>query len=257
MESDYSSAIIQCNGKTVAVYKENDAVYWFDSHSCGESGGSAANGKACIIKYTNLDVVPAELSKLLHRNCQPKSNELDAYRFAFSITPMIFTRILNQPEIESESSSSDSDEGSSNLLQSPNNSPIKKKRKRVVADICEDENEESTEQNEVQETSPMEFLRNIGKQMDMDCQITEDDFVKPDFSDYDPSKVTLNRRQRKPISDVVEKNLELLSFPHPFLYGRNGLNEPNRLIPITTLDYYQQRLMSAYQQFASNTEYLF
>ncbi len=54
------------------MIKENDDLYFFDSHSRSPQGKSSKNGKACIIKFNNNNKI-ANLTEHICKFIDPKN----------------------------------------------------------------------------------------------------------------------------------------------------------------------------------------
>lgn len=124
-------------------------------------------------------------------------------------------------------------------------------RKQVHED---DSDSDGINDNDNSNKSTNEIVHDFGKVHNFDCVIDRDDFLEPKLDEI--LNFDLNREARTPIKEHLEKNLDLLAFPHLFPHGVNGLHA-FRKIPITPLDYFQQRLMSSSKRFAGNTDFLF
>lgn len=56
----------------MAILRDDDKVYFYDSHCRGPKGGTSINGTACVMSF-DATYAPNNISSLVHRNVQPKS----------------------------------------------------------------------------------------------------------------------------------------------------------------------------------------
>ncbi|OXA50541.1 hypothetical protein Fcan01_15287 [Folsomia candida] len=230
---------------SMAMYVEGNLTYYFDSHSRGKAGGATRGedaGAACVLKIDN-DLAPAKISNLANRNCVSTSiPRTDLVNLRFLIT--VFN-VVREEQISSNPSTP---------IPSPTNSPP---RKIPRPEIFAPDSDEGASESEDEDQEGLAFpSAEFGRVLDMDCVIERDDIMEPDLDDVIDGRYELNRIYGGPLNEHHEQNLDLLAFPNLFPHGVNGLHA-FRKIPITYLDYFQQRIMSSEKRFSRNTDFLF
>ncbi|OXA43510.1 hypothetical protein Fcan01_21708 [Folsomia candida] len=230
---------------SMAMYVEGNFTYYFDSHSRGKAGGATRGedaGAACVLKIDN-DLAPAKISNLANRNCVSTSiPRTDLANLRFLIT--VFN-VVREEQISSNPSTP---------IPSPTNSPP---RKIPRPEIFAPDSDEGASESEDEDQEGLAFpSAEFGRVLDMDCVIERDDIIEPDLDDVIDGRYELNRIYGGPLNEHHEQNLDLLAFPNLFPHGVNGLHA-FRKIPITYLDYFQQRIMSSEKRFSRNTDFLF
>ncbi|OXA56619.1 hypothetical protein Fcan01_09106 [Folsomia candida] len=230
---------------SMAIYVEGNFTYYFDSHSRGKAGGATRGedaGAACVLKIDN-DLAPAKISNLANRNCVSTSiPRTDLANLRFLITAF---NVVREEKIFSNPSTP---------IPSPTNSPPRKiPRPEIFAPDSDEEVSDSEDEDQEGLAFPS---AEFGRVLDMDCVIERDDIIEPDLDAVIDGRYELNRIYGSPLNEHQEQNLDLLAFPNLFPHGVNGLHA-FRKIPITYLDYFQQRIMSSEKRFSRNTDFLF
>ena len=263
ISNPYSYAILTSSCYTMGLYKDEHFAYLFDSHSRGPNGGTCSNnphGKACVLKYALVEAA-SKISHLVHYNVQRKTAPIDEQdrraNYTFTITPMLCNLVISNHENADEDNDNDVEDETDEvtpLSQQPNSqssiaaSP-QRKRARIIDENQNIASEATTEEQPQRIQTLVDTINGNGV---TDCVIDRDDFIEPPVQQV----INLHRTAGRPVPSHLEKNLDLLAFPHLFPRGINGLNE-ERKTRITPPDYFQQRLMSSDKRFAGNTDLLF
>ncbi|KAF9412290.1 hypothetical protein HW555_009181, partial [Spodoptera exigua] len=218
-ESDVDGgAIVTCNGVSVAIWKNDNLYYLFDSHSRGPKGRVAQDGTACLMSFTNI----TQLWSVLKSNL-PKSqgNRPDDDQYSITkITPDVHRLHQNETELQND------------IYTTANTQQL--------------QSSELTNENIVITSS---VLRVVDEPIPELSTVIEN-------NNCDQLPVhQLRRKTDAPLQIAREKRAEELSWFKLFPYGRNGLQE-NRAHSITPLDYCQARIMGADNRFQRH-DYLF
>ncbi|KAH9639682.1 hypothetical protein HF086_002508 [Spodoptera exigua] len=218
-ESDVDGgAIVTCNGVSVAIWKNDNLYYLFDSHSRGPKGRVAQDGTACLMSFTNI----TQLWSVLKSNL-PKSqgNRPDDDQYSITkITPGVHRLHQNETELQND------------IYTTANTQQL--------------QSSELTNENIVITSS---VLRVVDEPIPELSTVIEN-------NNCDQLPVhQLRRKTDAPLQIAREKRAEELSWFKLFPYGRNGLQE-NRAHSITPLDYCQARIMGADNRFQRH-DYLF
>jgi hypothetical protein len=239
---------------TFGLFKDDQHVFLFDSHSRGTKGCKANEGAACLLKYVVAEAAQ-KISFVVHYNVQPNISATDLAKlteeqrnrmFGFTITPFICS-IPNGEEDDFEDDFEVESVKEVHLTPSanstPSSSPIRK-RQRPATPLDDESESPINPVNEAPLPLPQLVPETVNGAGVTDCVIAADDFIEPRAQQV----IDLHRSAGRPISSNFEKCLDVLAFPHLFPHGRNGLQE-TRKIKITPPDYFQQRLMSADKSF--------
>lgn len=238
----YTYGILTIGCYSMGIFVDGDFTYYFDSHGRGKHGGKtrAGEGTSCVLKI-DIDLASSKISTLANRNCVSSSiNPTDHLNLMFTITVFNLTR--------GESSQSSTTPQSA-LCNSP---PRKLPRQNEFAP--DSDSDEEMDHDEIEPALPS--LPHFHRVLETDCVIERDDVIEPFVDEIIEGGHNLHRNNGSPINEHVEQCLDLLAFPNLFPYGVGGL-KAFRKIPVTPLDYFQQRLMSSEKRFAGNTDFLF
>lgn len=238
IESEYTTAILTVGSYSMAIMKYVGNVYLFDSHSRGPHGRVAVNGLACIIEF-EISFAAAEISKLVHRNLEPKHDpkSQNTANYLFNITPVITVTEYRREEEEAVVSTSHNSRHS-------NPAP-------------------ATSQDTGDRFSDLlHEAQAFGENVMVDSLLHNVDFSVPDIGEIVTSSKAQNtpsllieKEKGRPLYPNHEAFLEELSFVNLFPFGRGGVSSV-RPVQITPLDYFQARVMSNDTRFWDNS-YLF
>jgi hypothetical protein len=236
----HTEAIITVNEYSMALHVHNDFVYLFDSHARGPNGARASDrhGLAFVMKIPFL-IAEDKISSLVTNNCLVTHLNSDV---PFIINPLLISDARAEISYDNERTSTDI---------SPIVSPARKSSRCEV---------ESSEEEPDDEVNVAGMFREFGARNELDCVISNDDFIEPHLSEvlrpanYN-SPFVLDREKNPPLNDRT-KFLDVLAFPYLFPNGTNGIDK-FRKIQITPLDYFQQRIMSNDPRFKGVSEFLF
>ena len=260
LDAGYTNGILTINNYSMAMHVYDESVFYFDSHGRGAKGGKTRSheGTACVLKFP-YDSAHHQISVKVNINClsirtneeSEEENEYDDDYDGDDVQRFRFTLVVFEAAFEDEGQSA---RDSSSQIVSAMRSPRKKKQ-RVEDYGPETSSEDEDEIEEPAVPQEEQSLPVFGVMAEGDCVIDRDDPIAPKI-DKVLQEYELNRPRLPPISSQYEENLDLLAFPHLYPHGTNGLHA-DRIIPITPLDYYQQRFMSPDQRFAGESEALF
>jgi hypothetical protein len=240
LNSNYHYAVLTIGVTSMGLIEIQNRIYIFDSHSRGAKGVMSCNGLSCIIEYPRCIAVD-EISKLVHRNLEPKANinfarasEMEKASYFYNITPV---EIECQDEIEEVN--------------------------EVIENIQEIPILNQMETEEVQNETVLDVLSNLCQNANVFGEVVITDSVfhsidhrVPELIDViEANKVTVKREKGRLLQTNQESYLEELSFVNLFPFGKGGISL-NRPVPITPLDYFQSRIMSPDTKFW-DTSYLF
>ncbi|OXA37750.1 ATP-dependent DNA helicase PIF1 [Folsomia candida] len=235
IESEYTTAILTVGSYSMAIMKYVGNVYLFDSHSRGPHGRVAVNGLACIIEF-EISFAAAEISKLVHRNLEPKHDpkSQNTANYLFNITPVITVTEYRREEEEAVVSTSHNSRHS-------NPAP-------------------ATSQDTGDRFSDLlHEAQAFGENVMVDSLLHNVDFSVPDIGEIVTSSKAQNtpsllieKEKGRPLYPNHEAFLEELSFVNLFPFGRGGASSV-RPVQITPLDYFQARVMSNDTRFWDNS----
>lgn len=90
--SNKSHALICTGLYSFGLIKENDDLYFFDSHSRSPRGKSAVNGKACIIKFTG----ESKIDNITNHICK----FIDVDNITVEINQIVCLKLTNTNQIK-------------------------------------------------------------------------------------------------------------------------------------------------------------
>lgn len=248
IESEFQNAVLTTREVSMALLKYNNHIYLFDSHERGPHGETCGSdtGVACVSKYT-FEAGPTQISQLVQNNCAPNDIQLPQddlnYHicglYQFTIIPIVCTlvncEIINEPMAESQA----------RKIQS-NPIPVRPCQNKSSAIPV-----------------PINAVLNPN-QIQLDTVLRCDNPVEPTLEAVMNAaqnnrnvadEVEFVRRRGAPIYPEKERRAEELGFVRQYPTGEFGFSE-FRKKPITTLDFFQQRILGDDDRFHGN-EYLF
>jgi hypothetical protein len=257
---NYNAGIIICNIYSRAIIKINNDYLIFDSHA-----NSAFSNNAFIIKCETINKLHDDLMIIIGIS--------NSYTYSID---MIDCQIINDNNLNNSNIRNNSNLSHNNLRNDKiNNSNLRSdnliKKNQIIDNSNENINNENLNNNEK--------LNENEKMIDAKVKVNENNY-KDDFLpmenvyiynqdvnnleldnvlnienklDLIVDKDELVKKQFVNTQELMEEQVWFDLFP----MGTCGLNDVNRKVKITTLDYFQTRLMSKNCKFQNNCDYLF